>query len=134
MSFTRRQDSGHLRQASRREDPLIVRNERVQPIASSAAIPAQVAPSLGAPVTSRTIRKCLAEGHLGSWCPLRVLPLTPTHQRLRMERFRIGGNWTAAEWNQIVFSDDSRFNLSSDGNCVRVWRPRGERPNPAFTL
>ncbi|GFV49654.1 transposable element Tcb2 transposase [Trichonephila clavipes] len=23
------------------------------------------------------------------------------------------GNWTAAEWNQVVFSDESRFNLSS---------------------
>ncbi|GFT01797.1 hypothetical protein TNCV_4205961 [Trichonephila clavipes] len=28
----------------------------------------------------------------------------------------------------------SRFNLSSDDNCVRVWRLRNERPNPAFAL
>ncbi|GFX28165.1 transposable element Tcb2 transposase [Trichonephila clavipes] len=41
-------------------------------------------------------------------------------------------NWTAAEWNQIVFRDESRFNLSSDDNRVRVWRPRGECLNPAF--
>ncbi|GFX81988.1 transposable element Tcb2 transposase [Trichonephila clavipes] len=31
-------------------------------------------------------------------------------------------------------SDESRFNLSSDDNRVRVWRPRGERLNPAFLL
>ncbi|GFY33311.1 hypothetical protein TNCV_1897651 [Trichonephila clavipes] len=31
-------------------------------------------------------------------------------------------------------SRESRFNLSSDGNRVRVWRPRGERLNPAFAL
>ncbi|GFS98240.1 transposable element Tcb1 transposase [Trichonephila clavipes] len=30
--------------------------------------------------------------------------------------------------------DESRFNLSSDDNRVRVWRPRGERLNPAFAL
>ncbi|GFW28043.1 transposable element Tcb2 transposase [Trichonephila clavipes] len=42
------------------------------------------------------------------------------------------GIQTAAEWNQVVFSDESRFNLSSDDNRVRVWRPRGERLNPAF--
>ncbi|GFW83495.1 hypothetical protein TNCV_4589961 [Trichonephila clavipes] len=36
------------------------------------------------------------------------------------------------EWNQVAFSDESRFNLSSDGNRVRVWTPRGERLNPAF--
>ncbi|GFX22255.1 uncharacterized protein TNCV_2950961 [Trichonephila clavipes] len=30
--------------------------------------------------------------------------------------------------------DESRFNLSSDANRVRVWRPRSERLNPAFAL
>ncbi|GFW53182.1 mariner Mos1 transposase [Trichonephila clavipes] len=34
----------------------------------------------------------------------------------------------------VVFSDESRFNLSSDDNRVRVWRPGGERLNPAFDL
>ncbi|GFT43398.1 transposable element Tcb2 transposase [Trichonephila clavipes] len=33
-----------------------------------------------------------------------------------------------------VFSNESRFNLSSDGNRDRVWRPRGKRSNPAFAL
>ncbi|GFT75085.1 transposable element Tcb2 transposase [Trichonephila clavipes] len=41
---------------------------------------------------------------------------------------------TAAEWNQVVFSDESRFNLNSDDNRVLVWRPRGKRLNPAFAL
>ncbi|GFW94164.1 transposable element Tcb2 transposase [Trichonephila clavipes] len=31
-------------------------------------------------------------------------------------------------------SDESRFNISSDDNRVRAWRPRYERLNPAFTL
>ncbi|GFW26116.1 HTH_Tnp_Tc3_2 domain-containing protein [Trichonephila clavipes] len=51
------------------------------PTASSAAIQAQVAPSLGASVSSRTIRRRLAERHLGSRSPLDFLSLTPTHQR-----------------------------------------------------
>ncbi|GFY10806.1 hypothetical protein TNCV_1123281 [Trichonephila clavipes] len=44
MSFTRRPDSGRPRLTSHREDHHIVRNARVQPTASSAAIQAQVAP------------------------------------------------------------------------------------------
>ncbi|GFX46129.1 transposable element Tcb2 transposase [Trichonephila clavipes] len=44
MSFTRRPGSGRPRQTSRREDRHIVRNTRVQLIASSAAIQAQVVP------------------------------------------------------------------------------------------
>ncbi|GFY06703.1 transposable element Tcb2 transposase [Trichonephila clavipes] len=44
ISFTRRPGSGCPRQTSRREDRYIVRNARVRPTASSAAIQAQVAP------------------------------------------------------------------------------------------
>ncbi|GFW56372.1 transposable element Tcb2 transposase [Trichonephila clavipes] len=134
MSFTRRSGSGRPRQTSRREDYHIVRNARVLPTASPAAIQAQVAPSLGTPVSSRTIRRRLAAGHLGSWHPLCVLPLTPTHRRLRLEWFPRMRKLDCSGGNHVVFSDESRFNLSSDDNRVRVWRPRGEHLNPAFTL
>ncbi|GFX02785.1 uncharacterized protein TNCV_4437671 [Trichonephila clavipes] len=59
MPFTRRSGSGCPRQNSRREDRHIVRNARVQPTASSAAIQAQVSPSLGA--------LCLLEPYEGTW-------------------------------------------------------------------
>ncbi|GFX04852.1 transposable element Tcb2 transposase [Trichonephila clavipes] len=118
MSFTRRPGSGGSRQTSRREDYHIVRNTCVQPTASSATIQAQATPEQGALVSSRTIRRRLAEGHLGLRLPLRVLPLTPTYRRHRMEWCHACGNWTAAEWNQIVFSGEFRFNLSSDDNRV----------------
>ncbi|GFT94645.1 uncharacterized protein TNCV_1990701 [Trichonephila clavipes] len=61
MSFKRRPDSGHLRLTSHREDHHIVRYAPILPTASSAAVQAQVAPSLGTPVSSRTIRRLLAE-------------------------------------------------------------------------
>ncbi|GFT60226.1 transposable element Tcb2 transposase [Trichonephila clavipes] len=105
-----------------------------QTTVSSATIQAQVSPSVGAPVSSRTLRRRLAEGHLRSWCPLGVLPFSSTHRLLRLEWCHARGNWTAEEWNHLVFSDESRFNLSSDDNRLRVWRPRRERLNPAFAL
>ncbi|GFS93284.1 transposable element Tcb2 transposase [Trichonephila clavipes] len=131
MSFTRRPSSRHPRQTTRLEYHHIVRNTSVQLTASSAAIQAQVAPSLGASVSSRIIRRRLVEGHLGSQRPLRVLALTPTHRCLRLKWCYVRGNWTAVEWNQVVFSYETRFNLSSDDKRVRV---RGKRPNPAFAL
>ncbi|GFY27087.1 transposable element Tcb2 transposase [Trichonephila clavipes] len=105
-----------------------------KPTASSTAIQSQVAPSLESPVSSRTILGSLAERHLGSPCPLRVLPLMPNHRRLRLGWCHAQGNWIAVEWNQVVFRDESRFNLSSDDIRIREWRPRGERLNPAFAL
>ncbi|GFU44096.1 transposable element Tcb1 transposase [Trichonephila clavipes] len=76
----------------------------------------------------------MGKENLGSWHPLRVLSLTPSHRRLCLEWCHARGNWTAAEWNQVVFSDESKFNLSSDYNRVRVWTPRGECFNPVFAL
>ncbi|GFV03254.1 transposable element Tcb1 transposase [Trichonephila clavipes] len=76
----------------------------------------------------------LAEGHLESRRPLSVLPLTPTHRRLLLEWCRTRGSWTTVEWNQVDFSDESIFNISSDDNRVRVWRPCSDRLNPAFAL
>ncbi|GFV87521.1 transposable element Tcb2 transposase [Trichonephila clavipes] len=105
LSFSRRPGSERPQQTSRRKDRDIVRNSRVQSTVSSAAIQAPITFSLGAPVSSRTIRRRLDEGHLGSQRPLRVLLLMPTYRRLRLEWCRARENRTAAEWNQIVCSD-----------------------------
>ncbi|GFV97682.1 transposable element Tcb2 transposase [Trichonephila clavipes] len=118
------------RQTSRRKDHNIVRNARSWPTASLAVIQTQVEHSKGAPMSSPAIRRRLAKMTFG----LRVLPLIPTHRRPRLEWCHALGNWTTAQWNQIVFSDESRFNLSSNYNRVYVWRLRCERLNPVFAL
>ncbi|GFY05374.1 transposable element Tcb1 transposase [Trichonephila clavipes] len=58
----------------------------------------------------------------------------PTASSAAIQWCHARGNWTKAEWNQVVCNDESRFNLSSNDNRVRVLRPRGERLNPAFAL
>ncbi|GFT25193.1 transposable element Tcb2 transposase [Trichonephila clavipes] len=128
--YTATSFSGRPRQTSCREDRHIIRHARVEPTASFT----QAAPSIRAPVSSRTIAMCLTDGHLISRRPSRGLPMTPTHQYLRLEWCRTRWDWTATEWSQVVFNDESRFNLSSDYNRVRVWRPCGEHLNPAFAL
>ncbi|GFW36820.1 transposable element Tcb2 transposase [Trichonephila clavipes] len=132
MSFTLRLGSRRLRQTSHQEDRLIVRNKCVQPTASSVAIQAQVAPSLGAPVSSQTIRRYLAEGHLGSRCPFRVLPLTidasfwssATHEETELQR---NGTRSSLATNPDSISAVMTIVCS----CVET---RGERLNPDFIL
>ncbi|GFT17665.1 transposable element Tcb2 transposase [Trichonephila clavipes] len=131
MSFTHR--PGSRRPGSGREDRHIIRNActvkcfiRHHPGTESTLT--------RGPVSSRTIQRPLDEGHLGSRHTLRVLPLTPTHQCLRLEWCCARENWTAVEWNQIVFSDECRFNLISDDNRVHVWKACGLHLNPVFAL
>ncbi|UYV74829.1 Transposase [Cordylochernes scorpioides] len=78
----------------------------------------------------RTISRRLVANGLHSWRPLRRLPLTPPNRRQHLEWCRARSTWMT-EWHRVVFSDESRFCLSSDSRRVRVWRRRGERSNPA---
>ncbi|UYV85106.1 hypothetical protein LAZ67_X004594 [Cordylochernes scorpioides] len=77
-----------------------------------------------------TISRRLVANGLHSCRPLRRLPLTPPNRRQRLEWCRARSTWMT-EWHRVVFSDESRFCLSSDSRRVRVWRRRGERSNPA---
>ncbi|UYV67069.1 Transposase [Cordylochernes scorpioides] len=81
-------------------------------------------------VLERTISRRLVANGLHSCSPLRRLPLTPPNRRQRLEWCRARSTWMT-EWHRVVFSDESRFCLSSDSRRVRVWRRRGERSNPA---
>ncbi|GFT94388.1 HTH_Tnp_Tc3_2 domain-containing protein [Trichonephila clavipes] len=110
ISFTQRPVSGRPRQTSRLKERHLVRHTCLKATASSPTIQAQVALLLGTPVSTRTIRRRLAEGHLGSHHPLRVLPLTPTHQRFRLESCRTRGNWTAVEWNRSSLATNPESN------------------------
>ena len=35
--------------------------------------------------------------------------------------------WTVAQWNEVAFSDESRFCVDSRDGRERVWRRTGER-------
>ncbi|GFX45440.1 transposable element Tcb1 transposase [Trichonephila clavipes] len=65
------------------------------------------------PVTSRTVAQ-----HIES--------ITQNHKRLRRQWCDERRVWVA-EWNEVVFIDESRICLQQYGGRIRVWRHRGER-------
>ncbi|MBJ5579775.1 hypothetical protein JGG64_23210 [Salmonella enterica subsp. enterica serovar Derby] len=85
-----------------------------------------------APISARTISRRLGKSGLQSCRPLQRLPLTKSHRSQRLQWCRDRASWTT-EWHRIVFSDESRFCVSSDSRRIRVWRRRGDRSNPAAT-
>ncbi|GFV67591.1 transposable element Tcb1 transposase [Trichonephila clavipes] len=58
--------------------------------------------------------------------PLLGLSLTQNHRRLRRQWCDERTMW-AAEWNEVVFTDESRISLQHHDGRIRVWRHRGER-------
>ncbi|GFV55416.1 transposable element Tcb2 transposase [Trichonephila clavipes] len=89
---------------------------------------------IGTPSSGRFERLVVEKTATTIATPITVLPLIPFYRRHHLEWYHARGNWTVAEWNKVVFSDESTFNLSSHDNCAATWRPHGELFNPAFVL
>ncbi|GFS82792.1 transposable element Tcb1 transposase [Trichonephila clavipes] len=58
--------------------------------------------------------------------PLLGLPLTHNHRRIRHQWCNERRMW-AAEWNEVVFTDELRICLQHHDGWIQVWRHRGER-------
>ncbi|GFS75169.1 transposable element Tcb2 transposase [Trichonephila clavipes] len=47
------------------------------------------------------------------------------HRTARLQWCREHHNWTEQDWACVLFSDESRFSLSSDCRCQLIWRESG---------
>ncbi|KFM70537.1 Transposable element Tcb1 transposase, partial [Stegodyphus mimosarum] len=63
-------------------------------------------------------------GQMGLYArrPVRCVPLTTTHCRLRLAWSREHALWTPQQWACVMFSDESRFSLQSDSRRTFIWR------------
>ncbi|GFV43964.1 transposable element Tcb2 transposase [Trichonephila clavipes] len=84
--------------------------------------------------TRQTVYRRL--GHIGLYArrPVRCVPLTATHSRLRLIWSREHALWTSQQWSCVMFSDESRFNLQSDSHRTLIWRAPGTRYHQENTI
>ncbi|GFV65196.1 transposable element Tcb1 transposase [Trichonephila clavipes] len=66
--------------------------------------------------------------------PVRCVPLTATHCRLRLTWSREHALWTPQQWFCMMFSDVSRFSLQSDSLRTLIWRAPGTRYHQEKTI
>ncbi|GFT04463.1 transposable element Tcb1 transposase [Trichonephila clavipes] len=85
----------------------------------------------GRPISRFTVARRLHGGGLFARRPVRCVPLTPAHRRRRSLWCREHRNWRDNEWGRILFTDESRFSLSSDYHRILIWRERGSRNHPS---
>ncbi|GFY32435.1 transposable element Tcb1 transposase [Trichonephila clavipes] len=78
-----------------------------------------------------TVARRLHGGGLFAQRLVRCVTLTPAHRRRRSLWCREHRNWRDNEWGQVLFTDESRFSLSSDSHRILIWRERGSRNHPS---
>ncbi|GFY08976.1 transposable element Tcb1 transposase [Trichonephila clavipes] len=77
-------------------------------------------------VSARTVQRHLQQSGLSARRPLLGLPLMQNHRRLRRQWCDERRMWVA-EWNEVVFTDESRICLQHQDGRIRVTRHCGER-------
>ncbi|GFT02478.1 transposable element Tc3 transposase [Trichonephila clavipes] len=85
----------------------------------------------GRPISRFTMARRLHGGGLCARRPVRCVPLTPAHRRRPSLWCREHRNWRDNEWGRVLFTDESRFSLSSDSHRILIWRERGNRNHPS---
>ena len=75
--------------------------------------------------TSTTRRRLREAGHIGRK-PRKKPRLTSRHKKSRLEFARTHKDWTAEQWSQAIFSDESRFLFHRSDGRVYVRRMAGE--------
>ncbi|GFY19905.1 transposable element Tcb1 transposase [Trichonephila clavipes] len=68
----------------------------------------------GKQIFRKTVARRLRGGGLYARKPVVCVPLTRQHHTARLQWCREHHNWTEQDWACVLFSDQSRFSLSSD--------------------
>ncbi|GBN27510.1 Transposable element Tcb1 transposase [Araneus ventricosus] len=94
----------------------------------------QPSSATGTTVSRQTVYRRL--GHIGLYArrPVRCVPLTATHCRLRLAWSSEHALWTPQQWSCMMFSDESRFSLQSDSRRTFIWRAPGTRYHQENTI
>lgn len=61
-------------------------------------------------------------------------PLSILHCRARLQWWREHRSWTSNDWASVLFSDESRFSLSSDRRRQPIWHESGAACRPENIL
>ncbi|GFW62891.1 transposable element Tcb2 transposase [Trichonephila clavipes] len=84
----------------------------------------------GKQISRKTVARRLRGGGLYSRRPGVCVPLTRQHRTARLQWCREHHNWTEQDWACVLFSDESRFSLSSDCRRQLIWRESGTAYRP----
>ncbi|GFT73476.1 transposable element Tcb2 transposase [Trichonephila clavipes] len=79
----------------------------------------------GKQISRKTVARRLRGGGLYARRPVVWVPLTRQHRTARLQWCREHHNWTEQDWACVLFSDESRFSLSSDCRRQLIWRESG---------
>ena len=132
-SYTDRKRSGRPRVSTAREDNLMRRIVMRSPTSSMKKIKAELL-CRDRKVSHMTVSRRLSkEFNLKSYKPAKKPRLTPAMKAKRLQFANNHQRWTAQEWQNVLFSDESTFQQFAVRKSY-VRRPSGKRFDDIYTI
>ena len=116
--------SGRKRSTSAREDRLLERLALTDRKATTRRLQGRLSAACGKSLSRRTITRRLREKGIWARRPRKKPQLNREHQRCRRAWAVTHRGWTLEDWKRVVFSDEVKISIGSDG-CLYVWRRKG---------
>ncbi|GFU54219.1 transposable element Tcb2 transposase [Trichonephila clavipes] len=129
----RKSGSGARNVTSAPDDRRLVRMAQTDRTASSRQLAVQWSTATGVSLCASSIRRRLLQRGLRARIPLYRIPLTQNLRHLWLQWANVHRSWRA-DWQQVVFSDESRLNLWHHNGRIRVMRYAGERHIPECNI
>ncbi|GFY21182.1 transposable element Tcb2 transposase [Trichonephila clavipes] len=122
---SRRHGGGRVRSTTPAEDRYIVLSAKTNRCTTAQMLANQFLAASGKRISRKTVDRRLSGGGLYAPRPVVCVPLTRQHRTVRLQWCREHHNWTEQDWACVLFSDESRFSLSSDCRRQLIWRESG---------
>ncbi len=128
-----RERTGRPKKFSPREERLVKKTARRNYFSTLRSICGKIrAQIVGKRVSRYAARSILHKYGLKSH-PRRKMPFVSLKNRKYRKRWAMAmKGWSVQDWQDVVFSDESRFGLNNDSGVLRVWRKSSEIENPQY--
>ncbi|KFM73940.1 Transposable element Tcb1 transposase, partial [Stegodyphus mimosarum] len=123
----RRYRTGRPRVTTPNEDRHLAVTAKRNKRSTASDLSHQLSSATGTTISRQTVYRRLGQISLYARRPVRCVPLTATHCRLRLAWSIEHALWTPQQWACVMFSDESRFSLQSDSRRAFIWRAPATR-------
>ncbi|GFX71920.1 transposable element Tcb1 transposase [Trichonephila clavipes] len=127
---SRRHAGGSVRSTTPAEDRYIVLSAKRNRRTTAQQVANQFLAASGKQISRKTVARRLRGGGLYARRPVVCVPLSRQHRTAHLQWCREHHDWTEQDWTCVLFSDESRFSLSSDCRRQLIWRESGTAYRP----
>ena len=119
--------SGRPRESTKRQDRVLKRLALTNRRLSSKNLAAQWHNAGGPFTSSKTVRRRLNEQNLKGCIAIKKPFISKINQQKRLKFARAFLHFTSTDWQRVLWSDESKFNLvGNDSRRIFVWRRQNE--------